>query len=460
MALNPFFLQGSPGEQRLVQELINEQLKMYGIEITYIPRKFVRKQTILKEIQSSRFDDNFLIEAYVNTFDGYSGSGDILTKFGMSLKDDVSLSISKERFEDFIAPFLKTMDPDEIELSSRPREGDLVYFPLGQRLFEVKFVEHEKPFYQLGKLYIYELQCELFEYEDEVIDTTIEEIDKTIQEQGYITSLQLMSVGVGATATPTLTNGYVRKVDLINDGYGYKSTPVVSISTAPSGGINATAVAITTSKGGSYSVKEILLTNAGLGYTVPPTLTITGGGGSGAAGTCIVETVYSGIKTISIGNSGMGYAYAPNIVFANPTDGPAIGASAIVRINSNTQVSEVLISNAGAGFTSIPIITIDSPPLATGIGTYIFNEVVVGSTSGTRARVKSWNKTNNILEVSINTGEFYPGEILVGSASSATYSIKIHNMDLLHDKYQENDQIQQEANLIVDFSESNPFGIY
>jgi hypothetical protein len=460
MALNPFFLQGSPGEQRLVQELINEQLKMYGIEITYIPRKFVRKQTILKEIQSSRFDDNFLIEAYVNTFDGYSGSGDILTKFGMSLKDDVSLSISKERFEDFIAPFLKTMDPDEIELSSRPREGDLVYFPLGQRLFEVKFVEHEKPFYQLGKLYIYELQCELFEYEDEVIDTTIEEIDKTIQEQGYITSLQLMSVGIGATATPTLTNGYVRKVDLINDGYGYKSTPVVSISTAPSGGINATAVAITTSKGGSYSVKEILLTNAGLGYTVPPILTITGGGGSGAAGTCIVETVYSGIKTISIGNSGMGYAYAPNIVFTNPTDGPAIGASAIVRINSNTQVSEVLISNAGAGFTSAPIITINSPPLITGIGTYIFNEVVVGSTSGTRARVKSWNKTNNILEVSINNGEFYPGEILVGSASSATYSIKTHNMDLLYDKYQENDQIQQEANLIVDFSESNPFGIY
>ena len=460
MALNPFFLQGSPGEQRLIQELINEQLKIYGIEVTYIPRKFVRKQTILKEIQSSRFDDNFLIEAYVNTFDGYSGSGDILTKFGMSLKDDVSLSISKERFEDFIAPFLKTMDPNEIELASRPREGDLIYFPLGQRLFEVKFVEHEKPFYQLGKLYIYEIQCELFEYEDEVIDTTVEEIDKTVQEQGYITSLQLMSVGVRATATTSLTSGYVRKVDLINDGYGYKSTPVVSISTAPSGGINATAVAITTSKGGSYSVKEILLTNTGLGYTVPPTLTITGGGGTGAAATCVIETVYSGITTISIGNSGTGYAYAPNIVFTNPTDGPAIGASAIVRINSNTQVSEILISNAGAGFTSAPIITIDAPPLITGIGTYIFNEIVVGSTSGTRARVKSWNKTNNILEVSINNGEFYPGEILVGSASSAIYSIKTHNMDLLYDKYQENDQIQQEADLIVDFSESNPFGRY
>ena len=93
MALNPFFLQGASSEQRLVQDLINEQLKIYGVEVTYIPRKFVRKQTIIQEVQSSKFDDNYSIEAYVNTYDGYSGSGDILTKFGMSLKDEVTLTI-------------------------------------------------------------------------------------------------------------------------------------------------------------------------------------------------------------------------------------------------------------------------------------------------------------------------------------------------------------------------------
>jgi len=164
MALNPFFLQGSFGEQRLVQELINEQLKIYGVEVTYIPRKFVRKQTILEEIQSSQFDDNFLLEAYINNYDGYSGAGDIMTKFGVSLRDELSLTISKERFEDFIAVFLEDMDDDEIEVATRPREGDLIYFPLGQRIFEVKFVEHENPFYQLGKNYVYELKCELFEY--------------------------------------------------------------------------------------------------------------------------------------------------------------------------------------------------------------------------------------------------------------------------------------------------------
>ena len=163
MALNPFFLQGASSEQRLVQDLINEQLKIYGVEVTYIPRKFVRKQTIIQEVQSSKFDDNYSIEAYVNTYDGYSGSGDILTKFGMSLKDEVTLTISKERFEDFISPFLAAEDDgtgdSAIVLSTRPREGDLIYFPLGQRLFEVKFVEHEQPFYQLGKTYVYELKC-------------------------------------------------------------------------------------------------------------------------------------------------------------------------------------------------------------------------------------------------------------------------------------------------------------
>ena len=200
MALNPHFLQGSQGEQRLVQDLVNEHLKIYGIEVRYIPRKFVRKQTILREVQSSTFDDNFLLEAYVNTFEGYGGQGDIMTKFGVSLRDELTITISKERFEDFISPFLAA--DDAYELSSRPREGDIIFFPLGQRLFEVKFVEHEQPFYQLGKNYVYQLKCELFEYEDEVIDTGIDLIDSQLEDVGYISTLQL--IGVGATATANL----------------------------------------------------------------------------------------------------------------------------------------------------------------------------------------------------------------------------------------------------------------
>ena len=459
MALNPFFLQGSANEQRLIQELINEQLKIYGVEVTYIPRKFVRKETIIREVTSSKFDDNFALEAYVQNYEGYSGSGDILTKFGMSLKDELTLIISKERFEDFISPFLEGMSDEEIELSTRPREGDIVYFPLGRRLFEIKFVEHEQPFYQLGKTYVYELKCELFEYEDEVLDTSIDEIDQTLQNQGYITSLQLISIGSTAFASPILSTGYVQKIYLTNDGYGYNSAPVVAISTAPSGGIDARAVAITTSINGSYSIKEIVLTNAGAGYTIAPSIIISGGGGSGAAATCGIQTAYNGIRTISIGNSGTGYAVPPTISISSPTTGPGIAASAFTTIQG-TNISQIYISNAGAGFTASPTITISPPPINSGTGNFIFNEEVVGSRSGTIARVKSWDKDTNILEISINDGQFYPGELIVGSASSARYSIKEHIMTSLHDKYEENDQIQTEADLIIDFSESNPFGNY
>ena len=300
MALNPFFLQGSSGEQRIIQELINEQLKIYGVEVTYIPRKFVRKQTIIEEIQSSRFDDNFLLEAYVNTYDGYSGAGDIMTKFGVSLRDEITLTISRERYEDFIAPFLDEMPADEITVDGRPREGDLVFFPLGNRLFEVKFVEHEVPFYQLGKNYVYELKCELFEYEDEVIDTSIDAIDRTVEDQGYLIDLTLFSGGTIATATASVGTGYVSSIFLNDDGSGFTSTPTVSISTAPSGGTNATAVAITTTRNNVTSIKEILMTNAGAGYTIAPIITISGGGGTGAAATCGIITAHRGVVSITV----------------------------------------------------------------------------------------------------------------------------------------------------------------
>jgi hypothetical protein len=117
MALNPFFLQGSQSEQRLIQELINEQLTIYGIEVIYLPRRIVNKDQILNEVESSKFSDNFAIEAYVNTYDGYTGAGDILTKFGMSLKDELIVTISKERFEDFISSFLESLPDSEVEVS-------------------------------------------------------------------------------------------------------------------------------------------------------------------------------------------------------------------------------------------------------------------------------------------------------------------------------------------------------
>jgi len=468
MALNPFFLQGSPGEQRLVQSLINEQLKIYGVEVVYIPRKFVRKETIIREVTSSKFDDNFAIEAYVNNYEGYGGQGDILTKFGMNLKDELNLIISKERFEDFIAPFMATDDQASSEVTTRPREGDIIYFPLGQRIFEVKFVEHEQPFYQLGKTYVYELKCELFQYEDEMggwsnINTSEEEIDTLLENVGYITKLQLISIGARALVTATADSGYIRKIILTNDGYNYTSIPTVSISTAPSGGKNATAVAITTSVNGVYSIKEILLSQAGAGYTVSPTITITGGGGSGAAATCILVTGYSGISSVSIASTalGSGYPIPPTITFTSPTVGLAITAVGKVSIAETGIVTGVLLSDAGIGYTSgTALATIAAPPVITGIGTFTFNEVVTGSISGATGRVKTWNSVTNVLKLGTTDGTFVPGDIVVGSTSNATYSLDYIEEAKFDDKYEDNDQIEQEADLIIDFSESNPFGNY
>ena len=463
MALNPFFLQGSPNEQRLVQELINEQLRIYGVEVVYIPRKFVRRETILREISSSKFDDNFALEAYVNNYEGYSGQGDILTKFGMSLKDDLSLIISKERYEDFISPLLDSESDEEIVLSSRPREGDLVYFPLGQRLFEVKFVEHEQPFYQLGKLYVYELKCELFEYEDEVIDTSIEEIDTQIQEEGYITTLSLIGLGRTATASATIGTGYIREITLNNDGYGYTSPPTIGISSAPLGGTNASAKAITEFKSGFYAIKQIVLTNAGAGYTSVPTITITGNG-TGAAATCGIQTSQSGVISINLIDNGVGYSTAPYVNIIGSV-GSGVTATTISSVVGTAQsVSSISITNPGVGYSIAPQVVINGPPILTGIGTYLFNEIVTGSRSGTTARVKYWDFDTKILKVSfvnnVTPNGFFPGETIVGSISNAQYSVNTYSNWNPYDKYGDNLQIQTEAESILDFSESNPFGSY
>jgi len=470
MALNPHFLQGSRGEQRLVQSLINEHLKIYGVEVTFIPRKFVNQSTILEEVTASKFDDNFLIEAYVDTYDGYAGAGDVLTKFGMSLRDEVTLTISKERFEEFISPFMDA--DDDIELSSRPREGDLVFFPLGQRLFEIKFVEHEEPFYQLGSNYVYKLKCELFEYEDEVIDTSIDAIDTQVEDVGYIADLQLVGIGITALATSVVGTGAIREIFLNNDGSGFTGTPTVAISTSPSSatGSDATAVAFTTSRANITSVEKILITNAGFGYTEAPTITISGGGGTGAAATCSINTTSNSIVRFTMTQTGVGYGTAPTVTIGVPAGATAADrATGIASIGVDpssgfNRVNSIFITNAGAGYTGGEPITISNPETISGIGTYQFNEVVQGMRSGTQARVKSWDQDTSILRVSnvgigTTTTGFFPGEDIKGLTSGALFSVSNFDDDTT-DKYNEGDIFESEADLLIDFSESNPFGSF
>ena len=406
----------------------------------------------------------------MENYDGYAGAGDVLTKFGMSLRDEVTLTISKERFEEFISPFMDA--DDDIELSSRPREGDLVFFPLGQRLFEIKFVEHEEPFYQLGSNYVYKLKCELFEYEDEVIDTSIDAIDTQVEDEGYIANLQLVGIGITATASISVASGAIREIFLNNDGSGFTGTPTVAISTSPTGqtGDNATAVAFTTSRANVTSIEKILVTNSGIGYTTPPLITFSGGGGTGAAATCSINTASNSVIRFTMTQNGVGYGTAPTVTIGVPAGATAADrATGITSIGIDpstgfNRVNSIFITNAGAGYTGGETVTISDPETISGIGTYHFNEVVQGMRSGTQARVKNWDYDTKILKVGnvgigTTTTGFFPGEDIKGLTSGALFSVSTFDDDT-DDKYNEGDIFESEADLLIDFSESNPFGSF
>ncbi len=458
MPLNPYFINGTSSEQRLVQDLINEQLKMFGQDIVYMPRKFITEKKIIKEILVSKFDDSFHLEAYISTTDGFGGQGDILSKFGVRSTDEVTFIISKERYEDLISPFL--LSQSNIKLATRPQEGDLIYLPLDNGLFEIKYVEGKRPFYQLNNLYVYELRCELFEYEDEIIDTGLNSVDNTVKDFGYISTIKmaspLSSVGVIKAEMTNKNLLYpnqksVSYIDIINGGYGYKSVPEVIIEKAPPGGINASAVAILTSTNQNSTIDKILIVNPGVGYTTPPKVLIQSSSGSGFIGTSIINNGV--LPQIEILNPGSGYSKPPTLSISNSPSG--INAQAIALINSNGNISTVRYINAGSGYTTNPIITV-SQPIGISTGKYIFNEVVRGVSTGTSAYVKDWNSVTRTLKVSIIDGNFALGESVVGSA--ATHTIYSIETDDLYDPFASNDEIEDEADQILDFSESNPFG--
>ena len=472
--LNPFFQQGSLSEQNLIQDLINEQLRMYGVEVHYLPRKYVTEKTILKEVIQSAFDDAYPIEAYVENYEGYSDNSVLMSKFGIQQTQEVTLIISKDRWESYIQPLIK--NETNIKLSTRPKEGDLIYFPLGDRLYEIKYVEHEKPFYQLQKNYVYQLRCELFRYEDELIDTGVDEIDDILvgnEEDGLtddgistilgITqTLTLIGVGATATATASIVDGGIQFITVTNRGGGYSSIPTVGISSAPAGGL--TGIATARMIGGINvcnlnvnpqlrSVQSVDVVNSGYGYTTTPLVRFIGGGGSGAAATASIGDGVVGIVTLT--SSGSGYTTSPTITFTGIS---SVSAAATAVVSAAGTITAINITNAGLGYTEAPTITISDPNLGS-TGDFIFNELVTGSSSGTTGRVRTWNSTTNILEVSNITGTFVVGENIVGSTSGASHALLVADTNPTDDGFADNFDIQTEANEILDFTEHNPFGI-
>jgi len=282
MPLSPFFLNGSPSEQRLVQDLVNEHLTLFGQDILYLPRRIVNENTVIREITASKFDDSFRLEAYLVNTDGFGTPSDVLTKFGVSAQDEITLVVSKERYDDFISPFVKLFPEGDRKNANTPNEGDLIYLPLDNTLFEIKYIERKVPFYQVNELFMYEFRCEIYQPEDEVIDlpdglTDVngEDIDEQMITAGQVITLIMenektqnaeATVSLASTITGVKSVQYIK---LFDDG-NYLGTPTVTVH-KPSGGNGASGTA-TIAEGGISSVS---ITNSGSNYLKVPTVSFS-----------------------------------------------------------------------------------------------------------------------------------------------------------------------------------------
>jgi hypothetical protein len=235
----------------------------------YIPRTLVSKDEILGEDRLSKFTSSFPIEMYFENVDSLDGQGAFIQKFGLMMEQSATLVVARRRWDQLVGRYGQTIIP------TRPCEGDLIYFPLTKGLFEIKFVKHQDPFYQLGKLYVYKLQIELFQYASENIDTGIREIDAFETLKTFTTN---------TTRSPA---GEITKITVTNQGSGYTSVPTVSF--VSSSGINAAATAVRGTGANANKIIRIDITNPGSGYQTAPVVSITGGAGAGALATASID---------------------------------------------------------------------------------------------------------------------------------------------------------------------------
>jgi hypothetical protein len=207
MATNLYFSQKVHSEQNLYEDIVIESLKMFGQDVYYLPRDIVNEDRIFGDDVPSRFNSSYKVEMYIENTEGFDGEGDLFTKFGVEIRDQATFVVARRRWTTTVNRF-----DNEIN-STRPREGDLVYLPLSNAMFQIMAVEHEQPFYQLSNLATYKLRCEKFEYSDEDFDTNVDAIDGIERSYAYEYLLTLDSAGggftVGETVNQTLSSGVI-----------------------------------------------------------------------------------------------------------------------------------------------------------------------------------------------------------------------------------------------------------
>ena len=228
MPTNVYFNHAVQSEQDLHEDLVVESLRFYGHEVFYLPRTIVDEDELFGEDTSSKFGDAYQVEMYIENTEGFEGEGDLLSKFGVEVRDQATFVLSRRTWQRFIS-----LDGN-LATSTRPQEGDLIYFPLGNQIFEIRFVEHENPFYQLGKLNVFKLQCETFEYSHEEIDVGIAELDNIEDQFSYQVTMTLGTGSgdfvVGETVTQTVSSGKTVSGNVVSYSSVGESTKTLNVN--------------------------------------------------------------------------------------------------------------------------------------------------------------------------------------------------------------------------------------
>jgi hypothetical protein len=199
---NLYFSDQVRSEQNLYENIIIESLKIYGQDVYYLPRTLVNENRIFGDDVPSQFNSSYKIEMYIENIEGFDGEGDLFSRFGVEIRDEATFVVARKRWATTVGKYQNEITND------RPNEGDLIYLPLTKKLFQINHVEHEQPFYQLGNLPLYKMRCQLFEYNDENLNTGVDNIDAIEQANAYeyILNLNTTSVAnrIGDTATQIL----------------------------------------------------------------------------------------------------------------------------------------------------------------------------------------------------------------------------------------------------------------
>ena len=214
MATNLHFSQKVRSEQNLYEDIVIESLKMYGQDVYYLPRTIVNEDRVFGDDVPSKFSASYKIEMYLENTDAFDGEGDLFTRFGVEIRDQATFVVARRRWKNTISRIDNDIN------SVRPKEGDLVYLPLSNSLFQIMHVEHEQPFYQLSNLVTYKLRCELFEYNDEDLDTGVDVIDNIETSYAYEYNFRLDSASqgffIGENVTQTLASGTIMSGEVSN----------------------------------------------------------------------------------------------------------------------------------------------------------------------------------------------------------------------------------------------------